>query len=170
MKQPITNELFKEWKFAVNRTAELSEILEERITFILQRLTAIFGGELDTWYFDEAEENEVGNLSHHLDSNSIDELHLEYKRNITCGRNGMVIIDKFGKEYGCGYEIPTRWLFEDFEQEIINGKKLYEEREADNKAKKKAASEKKKLEDQSLAAAAKKKLSKEELAALRRSL
>jgi len=168
MKTPITNEVFKEWQHAVDRAAELSEILEERITFILQRLTSIFGGVLDTWYFDGAEENEVGNLLNHLDSKSIDELCLEYKQDTDCGRNGMVIIDKFGKEYGCGWEIPTRWLFEDFEKEIIDGKKLYEEREEDKKSKKKAMLEKKKAEHRVLFESAAAKLSKKELAALRR--
>lgn len=41
----------------------------------------------------------------------------------------LFIIDKFGGELSWETStIPTRWLFENFEKEIIDGKKLYEEK------------------------------------------
>lgn len=82
----------------------------------------------------------------------------------------MVIITKDGGEWAWDSSIPLRWLFEDCEEEIINGKTLYD---AKLKKKKEEAIVKKTLKkklDETLAVQAKAKLSKEELAALKRTL
>lgn len=167
MKIPITPQLVSEWEVARSKASELENQITERIDYILNVWFKTFGGSLKYWYFDGAGENEVGDLAKYMGDESIYGLFIECNPN---SKNEMVIINKDGSEWGWESEIPTRWLFEDFENEIINGKKLYEERAANRKAKKKELTLAKKQEDATLIEEAKKKLSKKELAALRRSL
>jgi len=169
MKEPIKQNTVKEWKRIRSEAGALEEDIEQRITYIIRFWFEAFGSKLDTWYFDEAGEGEVGDLSRHMNDDEIDSIYVEMKSHSN-QIGDEYIIDKFGHEYGWESSIPTRWLFENFEQEIIDGKKLYEEKEAARKLKQKEKSAQKKLKDKNLAEVAKSKLSKEELAALRREL
>jgi hypothetical protein len=78
----------------------------------------------------------------------------------------MNIIDKFGDEWSFEGLLPKRWLFEDFEAEIVIGKTKFEEVEALKKEKAATLKAAKKLKKAELLESAKKKLSKEELVAL----
>lgn len=168
MKEPITHNLVNEWQALKSKASALEDDIEQRIDYIIRFWFATFDAKLDTWYFVDANEGEVGNLSYHMNDEEISSIHVEMKSGNF--KDDEYIIDKFGNEWGWESSIPTRWLFENFEQEIIGGKKLFEEKEIARKAKQKEKSAQKKLKDKALADAAKSKLSKEELAALRREL
>jgi hypothetical protein len=169
--EPITQKLIDNWQLAANESSSMEGEITNRIDYIIRTIFDTFNKKLDTWYFDGAGEGDVGDLLRHYDENEINII-TELSRNKEGVYDSieMVIIDKEGSEWGFDSSIPTRWLFEDFEQELIDGKKLFEEQKAERKKNKKELSAKKKLEDQALATAAKAKLSKKELAALRRSL
>lgn len=42
-----------------------------------------------------------------------------------------IFIDKYGKDFELNNQIPTRWLWEDFEQELIDGLEKYKNKGAD---------------------------------------
>jgi hypothetical protein len=165
--KPITRGLVSEWNIASAEVGKMENQIVDRIDYIIRTWFQVFDSKLDYWYFDGAEEGQVGDLKNHMDSYNISNIWTECKKDCS---HEMVILDKNGDEYGWESAILTRWLFEDFEDEIINGKKLYLEKEIERKAKKKIASAQKKIEDTLLVEEAKKKLSKEELAALKRNL
>jgi hypothetical protein len=155
---------------AQNTVAMYEDKIVNRITYILHKFFAIWDLKLDTWYFDDAEEGEVGNLWRNMDSQTIGRLVVDLTKESQRKWADPIFVDKYGVEYEWCNEIPTRWLFEDFEKEVIEGKKKFEEQEAVRKAKQKARSQKQKEEDAKLLEVVKQKLSPKELAALRRSL
>lgn len=166
--EPITRGLVAQWHLSKKETIKLEEEILDRIDYILNTWFNIYGAKLDYWYFDGAEEGEVGDMSRYFDDDSISGFYTEVE-NYPDG--DMAFIDKEGDEYSWQSEIPTRWLFEEgFAEEITKGKAEYERLEAERKANKKKKAAAKKEKDALLAAQAKAKLSKEELAALKRDL
>lgn len=159
----ISSEIVTQAKDLAAQAGKLEEIIINRIGYIIDTIFKTFKQKYDCWYFYGAGEGEVGDLWRHYCNNHIDII-------IVGCSSEMVIIDKNGDEWGFEDSIPTRWLFEDFEQELIDGKKKFEDKEAERKKKQKELSAAKKQEDKDLVEAAKKKLSKKELAAIRRSL
>lgn len=149
----------------------LEEKITNRMTYALNFLFAAFDRKLDTWYFPDASEGGMGDMWHHFSDQSISVItEIDCRDRTKLGYPTFVIIDKDGDEWEFDGEFPTRWLFEDFENEIIEGKKKFEEKENLRKLKDKEKRQQQKEEDKKLAAEAKLKLSKRELAALRRTL
>jgi hypothetical protein len=161
---PLTTALVANAQELAKQSGILDEQIINRIHYIMVSVFNLFKKKDAYWYFYGAGEGEVGNLWSHYGSNEISIVA------DNCPGEEMVIIDKFGDDWGFGDSIPTRWLFEDFEKELTEGKLKYEQKELDRKAKQKAMSAEKKQEDLELIKIAKKKLSKAELAALKRSL
>ena len=167
-KDVLENKIFDDWQVSINHSARLENIIIERLSYIVHTIYNIFGYQVNTWYFDDAKEGEVGDLNNHIYNDYINNIIVECKS--LKKDPAIIIFDKNRFEWEKDLGIPVRWLFENFEQEIIDGKKKFEEKEAARKAKNKEQSAKQKLEDQELINSAKSKLSKKELAALRRSL
>lgn len=169
MNEPLTPLLVKQWEIAEQQAGALKEQIVDRIDYIIKTIFKAFDKKFDYWYFYGAGEGEVGPLI--INSNSFSVItELAKNRNGNYDFNEMVILLKDGSEWELNDSIPSRWLFEDFEKELVDGKKKFEEKEAERKVKQKELSAAKKQEDKALIEAAKKKLSKKELAALRRSL
>lgn len=169
---PISQELIEQWEEARNAAGQLEEQILVRVEYVLRVWYAAFGGTLDNWYFYGAEESSVGDLSRNMTEECVSNLCTSATPHPKGNgdHDGSMIIMLEGAEWEWQQEFPTRWLFEDCEHEIIEGKKLFEEQQA---RKKKSAAEKrseKKAKDEALAQTAKAKLSKEELQALKRTL
>lgn len=171
MDYPIKTNLVLEWKHKSHEAGILKEKIIERINYVVRTIFSTFNIKIDTWYFYGAGEGEVGSLSRAIGSNSVSFI-VEIARNSKgeYQSSPMVILLKDGSEWGLESEFPLHWLFENFEQELFEGKKKFEEKEVERKKNQKELSIQKKLEDKVLVETAKTKLSKKELAALRRSL
>lgn len=169
--KPLTKDQISEWQNAYNHAVILENVIIDRVGYVVSVWMKTFGGKLTNWYFGSAREGEVGNFVDHFGGDSVYSIYTECKPHPAPNDGSdMVIIDKFGGEWGWDSSIPLRWLFEDCEDEIIQGKILYEEK---LKKKKEDAAVKKSLKkklDESLANQAKAKLTKEELAALKKVL
>lgn len=169
MKKDILEfKIFEQWTAANEQASRLEDIITSRITYIVHTLFNQFNMKLDTWYFSDAGEGQVGSLSDHCRGDEIDSIEVELNRDFVY--LDINIIDRFGNEWMWENMIPRRWLFEDFEKEIADGKIKYLEKEVARKAKQKELSKKKKAEDALLIEKAKQKLSAKELAALKRNL
>jgi hypothetical protein len=180
--KPITKALVIGWDIAKKQADKLECEIIDRITYILKFWVKTFEGELFTWYFEEAEEGEVGNLSNHIDEYNVYGIILDYK--IEPDNYNMPFINKDGKD--CEWKnvyssIPVSWLYDNsFEEEIVIGKKTFEDRIAakrfasKEKLKRKQLNYQKLLEDKKqdveIIKSVKERLSAREIEALKRSL
>ena len=166
---PIDKCAIKGWKDAQQTARELEQGIVDRLDYVLKVWFKAFGCELNNWYFEGSEECSMGSL--HLSGDSVYGIFID---DSLCNQkilDDMIIIDKDGNEYGWADEVPLRWLFDnDFEQEIVAGKKKYEDKELARKEGLKIKRAKQKAEDLNLADIAIAKLSKKELAALKKVL
>jgi len=167
-KEPITKEYFEQAEKVIAFANKFTGKIEDRLDYIIHKFFEIYDCKVNTWYFEDVEESEVGNLWDHMDQDYITSIWIDINER-SKKYNNYAFIDKFGEVDEWANSIPTRWLFEDFEQEVIDGKKKFEEKELAKKARQKELSEQKKNKNAELVEKAKQKLSKEELQALKRS-
>jgi len=153
------------WEQYSTSAAALEAEIVLRIDYILTFLLDEFGCTLNNWFFDDAAEGQVGHLCDHMsfDYTSITGIELSDCDNFP---DDLCFIDKDGDEFYWQSEIPARWLTEDFEQEIIDGRTKLEEKEAARKLKLKERRDAKSAKSTDLFEKAKSKLTKEEFLAL----
>lgn len=156
---PITADLILKGKKLNKEISDLNEMIINRIHYIISFLFETFSEKKGSWWFDGAEEGEVGDFWKNYYGYEI-----AFRTDIFV--NDIKIIDKNGNFWSCGGWIPDRWLFEDFENEIIEGKKLLEEQNAKKKTDELQLKEQNELEKQKLITSAKSKLTKQEIKAL----
>jgi len=163
----LNKSIVNNWYSAKNALNEIEEKINHRLTYILVTLYSTFGFKLDTWYFECADEGTVGEMQ--INGNYIDEIIVE-SRSYKYGEAKINIVDKFGNDWGFSGDIPVRWLYEEFESEIKEGKAKYEAKELVRKETEKALTAKQKAKKDALLISAKSKLTKEELRALKGNL
>jgi len=150
---PITQELVTKCEKLRRELGSFQKGIEDRLDYIIRTVYQAFGYQIQYWWYEDAEEGELGSLWRAFSQFQIEGISVGAE--VT---KEMVILLKDGSEYELTYSVPTRWLFEDFEDELLQGKKAYEEKleqeRVTNKKKQHAKKEKKK---QALA-----KLTKEE--------
>lgn len=138
--------------------AQVVSKITDRMDYITRHCVEVVGGEFDWWDWN----------SEDYESHSAGDFMLSYDKEIiqirglwTCTKNN-VFIDKHGNEWGIEDGFPTRWLYEDFEEEFTNGLKAYKEKEKQKAEKAKENKKKRDLEKKALIHAAASKLTKEE--------
>lgn len=143
------------------------EKIEKRIDHILRRVHQEFNSRLNYWYWDDAPEGDQGQLHRHIDRNFRDNSVItSYITDATEGdANEWCIVLNDGTVHDF-YGIPAKWLFEDFESELVEGKRLWEEREAAKKQEKAARRAVKKSAREAAKVSAAAKLTPEERQAL----
>lgn len=168
MKAPKLNtKTLADYKKLRASASELENSIADRITYVLDTIYKTFGSSCDNWYFDGAEEGQLGDVNRHVDHHEVSGI-IAYSKKPS-GQDMAVILNN-GDEWGLDEGFPTHWLFEDFEQELKDGKEKFLKKEAERKELEKAKRDSKKQKDADLAAKAKAKLSKAELAALKSTL
>lgn len=160
----ISPDLLEKASVLQKQLAKMESDIIDRCNYIMTSIFKLFDKKSAYWYFYGAGEGEFGDFW--------DNYHKDYVHIIAdnCPGKEMVILLKDGSEWGFSDGFPTRWLFEDFENELIEGKSLYEKREAERQEASKKKREEKKIKVKAIAEIAKSKLSKEELAALKKVL
>lgn len=126
----LSSEFFLEREAAKHKLDLFNEKIIDRITYIRKLIADVFEFEHNCWYVEGAQEGEIGDLDRTLDSET--DIYLE-----VYPQSQSQIIDNNGKIYNLACSFPKRWLFEDFEDELINGKVLYEKFLEEEKAKRK---------------------------------
>lgn len=152
--QPILpGSILEEHEAAARKANELKGKICSRIDYIWSRIFKTFGESFEWWCFADAAEGEVGCLR--IDDIAIRDF--EFDRCLP----DFEILLKDGTEWGL-WQIPTRWLFEDFEQELVEGKLALElKRLKCQQQIKRTAAQKEQIKKQAL-----EKLSQEERKAL----
>lgn len=159
--KPIAVSVVDDYNKAMRHAGTFGSQIETRLDYIIRTLVQELGAGLNWWDF----ENYDGN-AYTLDQS----LGKDRITNLDIRINGDVVVDAIklrgDDDYMEWFEPPTRWLWEDFEQELRDGiKAIQDEIEAEKKAKaaKRAA---KKAAKEKLKEAAAKKLTPEERKAL----
>jgi hypothetical protein len=169
--EPIDRDFFLSAKSLHSAAKSSEESIVERITYIVTSIVESWDQKLDTWYFDGAAEGEVGDLWSNFNDNEITPLIFIVPKRTSVGTarfhdtqsTSMVIFDKKGAEWDLKHSFPSRWLFQDFAQELVDGKNKWEILDQEKRERLNALSKEKKA----LVEKAKKKLTKDELNALR---
>lgn len=173
---PTTPQVVDVWLDTLKKAQEFEKHISSRIEYIMQAIPKAFGNELNYWMVYEYENENGGALNKLFRYNDeyIRGLEVEFslKEDLTTDLDlgGYCIIDRDGHTidlFDTGF--PKRWLFEDFEEELIQGADLYvayvqkaKQEEAESRAHRKEA---KKLEEerkQELLDGLKSKLTEEE--------
>lgn len=164
--EKLSLDTIAKWQSAKATFVELQVEIEDRIDYILGTIFNAFDGCFDEWYFEGAPgefEDDKGSIPS-LDSKSMWFIELV---GVDIDYDKVVIITKDGQTWHLGSgKFPTRWLMEDFEQELIDGKTCYQQKQQE-----KAKAHQDKLDKRDvLVESAKAKLTKDEWNALRSSL
>lgn len=116
----------------LNKQIDFLQIsINARINYIARKVCEAFGEELlkvSIYYIDDDDNDICSILNQSL------EWHITVKNKKAPVLQGhdFAIILKDNSEWGL-HEFPTRWLFEDFEDELINGVNLYKNKIANEK-------------------------------------
>ena len=160
----ITPDIIQKRKEMAKELALLDGKIVNRIGYIIKTIYSTFHRKLKYWYVEGAGENEIGDINKIICGDSIEtwRLHIEPYH-----QENLIIFDRGNILQYLPDNIPIRWMYEDFENELISGKEKYEVREQEEKLKDKTKKELQKQKKAELIAIAKAKLSPEELKALR---
>lgn len=172
---PLEPSFVKEAKEKNKELDCYSKKIENRIHYIIMKLYNVFNVKNYYWKSINANEGEQGDMFEAISNQFGNYLNIEHGIGRFTSRVSLgdcLIIDKNGKmlapldQYQDSdadiFGIPIRWLYEDFEQELVDGKAAYDAKlQAEEDAIKNKDNEKKKI-----IKSVKKKLSKEEREAL----
>jgi len=124
--------------------------LTVRMNYIIKTVFHKCGVKLKWWSFEDSEGH---------DDIHVRQKYLGYENEFDDNPEKLVIIDKDGDELELYSSVPTRWLWEDFEDELTNGIKLFR-----SKTKEETDKELEEINRQKcILRRAKRKLTKEEL-------
>lgn len=167
MTEPIAISDLEAFVLLRKQAADFEEKISNRLDYVIRETFAKFGVKVLYWYINGADEGDGGDLLKAFRwDDQIGELCISWDDS-TVNPNDLCIIDKNGCEFGFAEgEIPRRWLFEDFAEELTAGIRAYKEKQAAIKEKKKATRALKKAEKERLKASAAAKLSAAERKAL----
>jgi len=141
--QKLNKSLFKDLKKSFIEYQDRLEPFNERMDYIVNKISEIFGGELKWWEWPWDSDSGVPFSPMDLNADFI-QLDGEYRYD-----DDWVSILNNGEQVEFHWlKFPTRFLFEDFEQEVIDGIEKYKlkEQEKKDKAKQQRLNKKEKKE------------------------
>ncbi len=152
----------RELEVIQRKEEQITSKIESRVDFIVKKIISLFGKRLD-WYGyanggDDGGFFDVQRYKETVDLNIY-----------VVGGTDLVVIIEEG-EWGLEQGFPTRWLFEDFEEEVKEGIAKYKIQKEAQKQKEKELRIQRKEKDLLLAKEARNKLTKEEIKALKATL
>lgn len=112
-------------KSSYEQLARMSNNIEHRLDYVVRYILSAFGHQIDAWWFMNANEGEIGSIWEHVSSRNgayiITDIQLELRNYF--GVKPFSFKDKHGHTYGVkgsgSLTIPFRYLFEDFENELV---------------------------------------------------
>jgi len=131
---PIDRNLLASCKDLCRQAGKMEEQIISRLNYIMETIYETFQTKLKYWYFSGARQGSVGDFFEAYDGPMIGSFEL------SPFIDNCAIINKDGEEWWLEDGIPTRWLFEDFEEELAKGKIIYLEKIARDKTQKKEKS------------------------------
>lgn len=128
----LTDAQLEGWQDATKHLQMMQQLVIDRSNYIIETIEKTFERSFKTWWFEGAGEHEVGNPK-------IYDGMVHFITEPT--QQPALILDNENQEWNLFESFPERWLTEDFEGELINGKGTYQKwfEQKDLKAKQKEA-------------------------------
>jgi hypothetical protein len=165
--KPLRKDFTNEMIGAYNLYSKYTSVISKRVDYVVREIARIFGGKIDWWDWPKGKDECDGHFTPDIiegESVSVDgwksgggdwEAYLKDEKG------------DFKESWQfCWFEFPTRFLYEDFEEELIEGIKKYREDKATKKELKKQKELEKVKNKAKLLDSVKSKLTKEERKAL----
>ena len=154
---PLTKRDIEKTKIAYNNWKSSEQKIFDRSNYILHKTAEMFGGKIEWWDWDEE----------HFDISMMSDEAINVYGKTKCRGAGEWVAILNGDEWELKLAFPRRWLLEDFEQELSEGIKKYNEEKITHLEIEKQKTLTRKSNRQKLLNSAKEKLTKEERKALR---
>jgi hypothetical protein len=119
----ILNSDFNQWCILQEQINEIDNKIHDRCDYIVKKLASLSGLQIKWWDFGNARENPEGNFEIH--GNEV----LITGDGSFFNNNNVALLDD--GDWGLNSSFPSRWLFEDFEDEAKRG--IADHREIKNK-------------------------------------
>lgn len=154
------------WLELQKNSSALEDQIVDRINYIVRKICEVFNDKLDWWDFPgDGNRGEGGRMIDAINGDKV-----SFVAEAENALSSHEVIFKDNSKWDLNSDFPKRWLFENFEEELIEGKerfKIFEKNRLQNKRELAASN---KIKNKMLVAQAKAKLSKEELAALKKEI
>jgi hypothetical protein len=153
----LEKDILEKRRIAIDQVLPYNKAINARVEYICKTICKVFNTHLKNWEYP----NDTNSFDDAVYGNSISVY-------IYCGKyfSEMDIFDKNNKLWCLGDSFPERWLYEDFEAELKDGRQKYIKKEEARKLKVAKSKETKQKNRKDLVASAKAKLLPEEIAAL----
>ena len=144
--KPLDPKIFDKLAEAQKAPSKIEEEIHDRISYIFDTIYKTFGKKYDTWYFYGAKKGEVGDLDDGFDN--------EWVNAIVVAQNNQYLIvilkdpDYGEEEENLRHRFPERWLYQDFEAELVAGKKAWEQKQEAKKTQAQKSKEAKKAKQE----------------------
>lgn len=164
---PLNKDVFDKRDALLKQIGPLQLAIEHRLDYVLHKAYELCGAKFNSWYIDGAAEGEVGAIDECFINDSISRCEI-----ILYNFNGPNSDDAYCVVLGDSMwdlmeEIPKRWMFEDFEDELVQGRAKFIKQKEDRLAASKARKLKLSSKNKKLVESAKAKLTIEERRALK---
>lgn len=155
---PLGEQDFKTQLDALRNARSIESEVAERADYVIRKIAEIFRKKIDWWSFpNSSEKNGEGVFEDAIDGDIF-----QYEGANTFDHDDAAIID--GSEFGFDQcQFPIEWLYEDFEQKLVDGIDKYRKQQLSKKELKKEKAEKKKIEKMLQINKIKEKLTEKEL-------
>jgi len=121
--KPISKFNFDQFITVRYKNQTYEQAIEERVDYILKCVFEAGNSRLDNWWVSGANEGESGDIFSIIHKDYISVSCLEYDCTASDYDNFKAIIN--GETWNLLEDIPTRWLHEKFENELLSGVKLF---------------------------------------------
>ncbi len=121
-KEALTETYLEEYFELIDSVSIFETEIINRIDYILKFIYNEFNSKFECWYVDGADEGEIGKISSLLNG---DEVSPCVESPLSYGKEFIIILD--GVHWDLKDSFPKEWLFKDFEDKTIEGKKKYKE-------------------------------------------
>jgi hypothetical protein len=140
---PLRKDIITEAVGAYNLYNKYDSTIANRVNYVVQKIASIFGGKIEWWDWS----NGGGEVDGHFTPDMVDGETIQLDGERPDGGEWVALLKdekgKFTEEWEFHwFEFPTRFLYEDFEEELKEGIQKYREQEI----KKKEMNKQKKLE------------------------
>lgn len=128
MSLPLDIDFENKRNFFKREVAVYDDMLQERISYILDTIYSLFSETKTSWYFPDANEGEVGSFDNAIEGDYVFITVCNYISN-------MKVKFADGKYLHLCDSLPLRWLFNPFEDELKEAKQRLDDEVAEKKRK-----------------------------------
>lgn len=160
--EPLTQDICTDIENLFSERSRISALLTGRVNYIIEEMARVFNVKISWWSFSNPSEY----VSEGSFEDSYGQDYFEFEWELDRCKD-CTILNKDGRLIDLNNEFPTRWLYEPFEDELLEGKSRLEQKKSAKKAANKAKQLLKKKEKELLLEQLKGKLSAEEMKVLK---